>query len=280
MRVFVPAIFLLMLLGPSQVLASTTPEEQYRKALGFLLTPSPTLQDRDEALKLLRTAGDQKYVPAATALGTIYDRSSVAVRDLPQAVSWYEKAAKEGDWIAQLALGRIYFVGDGVARDTSLAKKWLRMAADSGDAGAAFYMGLLNDAGQGTATNYEEAAKWYRQAAESGNSFAQQKLAQLLLNGISVTRDQQQAYMWLLVASGFGNHSVDGQLRSIEADLGMSGADAARQQAVSLREQILQRVGRNACNGWQGQFAELPEPPPLLFQMACENLKQSTTAPN
>jgi hypothetical protein len=148
------------------------------------------------------------------------------------------------------------------------------MAADSGDAGSAFYLGLLNDEGQGTAIDFGEAAKWYQSAAEAGNPFAQQKLAILLLKGVGVKRDAAQAYTWLLVSSSFGNHSVDNQLQSMESDLGMSGADAARAQALNLREQVLKKLGKNDCNGWRGQFSEFPEPPPLSFQVACENLKR------
>ena len=250
---------------------SLGPEEQYRQAMGFLLTVNPTMRDRDEALKLLRGAADRKYLPAQTALGTLYERGNLATQDIHQAIFWYEKAAQEGDWIAQLALGRIYFLGNGVSRDISAAKKWLRMAADSGEAGSTFYLGLLNDEGQGTAIDFGEAAKWYRQAAEAGNPFAQQKLAILLLKGVGVKHDAAQAYTWLLVASSFGNHTADSQLQSMESDLGMTGADAARSQSVTLRRQVLQKIGRSDCNGWRGQFDELPEPPPLSFQIACES---------
>jgi TPR repeat protein len=271
----IAAIFLwALVLQPLASSATPGPEEQYRQAMGLLLTANPTLQDRDDALKLFHAAADKKYVPAETALGTLYERGNLATQDVRQAISWYEKAANQGDWIAQLALGRIYFLGNGVARDTSAAKKWLRMGADSGDAGSAFYLGLLNDEGQDTAVDLGEAAKWYRIAAEAGNPFAQQKLGILLLKG-NVKHDPDQAYIWLLVASSFGNHGVDGQLQSIQSDLGSSRADAAKTQAATLRQQVLRKLSSNECNGWRGQFSEFPEAPPLSFQMACETLKQN-----
>ncbi len=250
------------------------PEQQYKKALGFLLTANPSLQDRDAALELLRSAARQDYVPAQTALGTIFERGNLSAQDIREAIAWYEKAANQKDWIAQLALGRIYFLGVGVARDVSTAKKWLQMAADGGDTGAAFYLGLLNDEGQGAAVDFAEAARWYRQAAEAGNPFGQQKLGMLLLKGMGVKRDPLQAYTWLLVASSFGNHGVDNQLQSIQTDLGFNDTNTARTQAVDLREQVLKKIGAGECRGWKGQFSEFPEPPPLSFQSACENLKQ------
>jgi len=56
----------------------------------------------------------------------------------------------------------------------------------------------------------------------------------------------------------------------LETDLGISGADAARVKALALRNDILQKMAENACNGWPGQFAGSPEPPPLSFQLTCE----------
>jgi TPR repeat protein len=271
---FAPIFFLLLIVQPLAFSGVPGPEEQYRRAMGFLLTANPTLQDRDDALALFRAAADQDYVPAQTALGNLYERGNLATQDVRKAISWYEKAANHGDWIAQLALGRIYFLGNGVTRDTSAARKWLRMGADSGDAGSAFYLGLLNDEGQDTAIDLGEAAKWYRIAAEAGNPFAQQKLAILLLKG-AVKHDPDQAYIWLLVASSFGNHGADNQLQSIQTDLGSSRANAARTEAASVRQQVLKKLSSNDCNGWRGQFSEFPEPPPLSFQMACENLKQN-----
>ncbi|HEV2964404.1 MAG TPA: tetratricopeptide repeat protein [Candidatus Angelobacter sp.] len=270
------SIFFLLLMAPPFALPQTAgAEEQYRKAMGLLLTINPSVQERDEALTLFRSAAEQKYVPAQTALGTLYERGNLATQDIRQAISWYEKAANQGDWIAQLALGRIYFLGIGISRDTSTAKKWLRMGADSGDPGSAFYLGLLNDEGQGSVIDLGEAAKWYRIAAEAGNPFAQQKLAILLLKGVGMKRDAAQAYTWLLVASSFGNHGADNQLQSMQADLGTTGANTARTEAAGLRQQVLKKLGSNECQGWRGQFSEFPEPPTLSFQMACENLKRS-----
>ncbi len=267
-------IFLLLCFASRPVFSqSQPPEQQYKKAMGFLLTANPNLQDRDAALELLRSAARQDYVPAQTALGTIFERGNLAAQDIREAIAWYEKAANQKDWIAQLALGRIYFLGIGIARDTSTAKKWLQMAADGGDVSSAFYLGLLDDEGQGTAVDFAEAAKWYRQAAEAGNPFAQQKLGMLLLKGMGMKREPLQAYTWLLVASSFGNHGVDNQLQSIQTDLGFNDTNTARTQSVDLREQVLRKLGSSECRGWKGQFSEFPEPPPLSFQMTCENLK-------
>lgn len=266
-------LVVLVLCARKSYSAPATPQGQYKQAIGLLLGNNTSTQDQDEALRLLRLAADQGYIPAATGLGTVYESGSLVTKDIPQAIVWYTKSAEQGDWIAQLSLGRLYFLGDGISRDTTTAKKWLQQAAASGDGGAAFYLGLLNDAGQGTTTNYAEAARWYKQAAEAGNPFAQQALASLLLRGQGVPRDLQQAYVWLLVASEFGNHEVNTQLQSMEADLGKTGADAARQQAVTVHDQIAQNRAGNECNGWPGQYSQSPTAPPLLLQSSCDKTR-------
>ena len=249
----------------------TQPESLYRKAMGLLVTDAPNSREHDEALTLLRGAADRRYAPAETALGTLFERGDSSDRDINLALKWYEAAANQGDWIAQLSLGRIYFLGlDGIDRSPSIATKWLRMAAASGDAASAFYLGLLSDEGQDTVIDFREAAKWYRAAAEAGNTLAQERLAMLLLGGAGIHRDTSSAYTWLLVAASFGNHHVEGQLQSIETDLGVNGADAARARAITVRAEVLKKMAGNACNGWPGEFTTTPEPPPLLFQLSCE----------
>lgn len=263
--------FIVLLVSATVVYAvPSNPREQYKQAMGLLLGNNKNQSDQSDALRLFRLAADQGYGPAETALGAIYESGDLVTRDILQAVRWYTKAADQGDWIAQLSLGRLYFFGDGVPRDIAAAKKWLQRAAESGDGGAAFYLARLSDAGEGTTTNYAEALRWYKQSAEAGNPFAQQKLASLLLSGQGGPRDAQQAYTWLLVASQFGNHAVDGQLQSMESDLGKTAADAVRLEAVNLHDDVARNRSRGECNGWPGQYSQSPTAPPLLFQSACE----------
>jgi TPR repeat protein len=58
-------------------------------------------------------------------------------RGVPQddaaAVSWYRKAADQGDADAQVLLGQMYSMGRGVPQDYVIAHMWLNLAAASGD---------------------------------------------------------------------------------------------------------------------------------------------------
>ena len=246
-------------------------QDQYRQAMSLLLGGNPNLTDRDQAVMLLRAAALQNYVPAETALGTIYQEGILTTADADQAIHWYLKAADAGDWIAQFSLGRIYFLGVVTARDTNTAKKWFSKAADTGDSGSAFFLGALNDR-DSNSPDYLEAAKWYRFSAERGNPFAQERLARLLLEGLGVKQNRQEAYMWLLVAAESGNNQAQTKLSSMEDDLGKPAADAVRKQALEMHERILVRT-QTDCAAWDGQYGDAPTPPPLSTQPSCQHIK-------
>ena len=53
-----------------------------------------------------------------------------------EAVSWYRKAAEQGDAEAQFLLGECYRDGKGVPQDLTEAKRWFQTAANTGHQGA------------------------------------------------------------------------------------------------------------------------------------------------
>ncbi len=64
-------------------------------------------------------------------------------QDDGQAVAWYQKAAEQGDAVAQASLGYMYAYGRGVTRDRLGAIRWYRMAAAQGDQNARQALALL-----------------------------------------------------------------------------------------------------------------------------------------
>ena len=64
----------------------------------------------------------------------MYETGKGVPLDYKQAVSWYLKAAEQGDPLAQFDLGRIFESGqEGVAMDYVEAHKWWSLAAASGE---------------------------------------------------------------------------------------------------------------------------------------------------
>jgi uncharacterized protein len=66
---------------------------------------------------------------AQTTLGRIYENGIGVTQDSTQAVSWFRKAAEQGEAIAQTALGVMYESGIGMPPDDVLAHMWLSLAA-------------------------------------------------------------------------------------------------------------------------------------------------------
>ena len=86
-------------------------------------------------------------------------------RDYAAAVSWYRKAADQGDARAQFNLGAMYAKGQGVLRDSAVAILWFRKAADLGDANGQFNLGVMYYNGLGVPQSHVLAHMWFNLAA-------------------------------------------------------------------------------------------------------------------
>ena len=69
-------------------------------------------------------------------LGVMYDNGQGVTQDYAAAMSWYRKAAEQGDAYAQTNLGVMYYSGRGVPQDYVQAHMWWSLAAAKGDADA------------------------------------------------------------------------------------------------------------------------------------------------
>ena len=69
--------------------------------------------------------------------------AEVCPEDDAQAVSWYRKAAQQGDAKAQSNLGVMYAKGEGVPEDDTQAVSWYRKAAQQGQAEAQHNLGVM-----------------------------------------------------------------------------------------------------------------------------------------
>jgi TPR repeat protein len=83
---------------------------------------------------------------------------------------------------------RAYDLGRGVLKDLAVSVTWYRKAAEQGDADAQFNLGGLYADGQGVKRSYAQAARWYRRAAEQGHAWAQTNLGLMYRKGHVVRR--------------------------------------------------------------------------------------------
>jgi TPR repeat protein len=240
----------------------SSPAKEFETGLGYLSGVSG--QNVAEGLRHIRSSADQGYAPAQDALGAMYDEGQFVTRDPQQAISWYKKAASQGDNLAAMALGYFYFTGVGVSRDLDAAKKWFSTAADSGDPISQYYIGLIAEQ-----KDYTKAPDLFRKAAQQGLVQAQVKLAAALDSGRGVTRDPVESFIWYLIAADPGGAPVSTEAAKLEAEIGSTAAQQARERAVSLRVETNRARNSLGCFDWPGREQTQPTPPPLSAQPSC-----------
>lgn len=77
------------------------------------------------AMGLFRQAAQAGHAPAQARLADLLD----AAEQDAEAVTWYRRAAEQGDADGEFGLGRMLAHGEGVARDAAQALAWYRKAA-------------------------------------------------------------------------------------------------------------------------------------------------------
>ncbi len=174
--------------------------------------------------KDLASKGDIK---AQVELGKLL----LSKHDYNSAYTWFEKAALQGDAVAQRNMGEMFLFGHGTEPDFGKAVVWFSQAAEQGDNPAQYSLGMRYHFGQGVARDDTEAVWWWALAAEQGNNDAQASLARRYEAGEGVLADPVEAYKWFDVADKAG-HLNAGDARD-ELAKTMSASEIARAKAKS-----------------------------------------------
>jgi TPR repeat protein len=158
------------------------------------------------------SAFEQKRARDNYNLGVAYENGQGVPKDTTQAVSWFRKAADQGNADAQERLGLMYVYGaDGLAKDDAQAVTWFRRAARQENAEAQAFLGFMYVRGQGGLTEDDaQAVFWYRKAADHGNPYAQSNLAAMYANGQGgLVKDDAQAVSLWRKAADQGNADAE-----------------------------------------------------------------------
>jgi hypothetical protein len=137
-------------------------------------------------------------------LGNAYENGDGVPQDATEAVSWYRKAADQGDPDAQTSLGYMYHIGKGVQKDATEAVSWYRKAADQGNVLAQCNLGTMYENGDGVQKDDTEAVSWFRKAAEQGYAEGEFNLGANYASGDGVPKDDAQALSWYQKAADQG----------------------------------------------------------------------------
>ena len=119
-------------------------------------------------------AGD---VNAQLTLGILSFSENISLEEsYKKAAYWYNKAAEQGNPVAQYNIGAFYYKGLGVKQSDSKAFYWWKKAAEQGNPDAQISMGFSYYGGKGIEQSNSKAFYWWEKAAKQGNPDAQVRL--------------------------------------------------------------------------------------------------------
>lgn len=102
--------------------------------------------DRQLMILNIQRAAEQGEGMAQSMLGTMYySGDSGLPKDLDKAVEWYMKACSNDDAVGYLGMGSLYALGQGVKQDPIQAYRYLTRSEELGNADAAGYRKLLEE---------------------------------------------------------------------------------------------------------------------------------------
>ena len=238
-------------------------KDLYDQALNSFTGSGPS-RNPLTAVDQLQQSSDLGYVPAQTALGTLYDRGLVVTRDPQRADDLYVKAARRGDRLAGWLVGRLTVRGD-ISPTSGDHDQLLRTSAESGDAFGEYLLGLrLKDRDDASA-----AFQFFHQAAEQGLPYAAYETGIALRNGRGTNLNKLEAYQWLLASMQQGVSEAVIPVSELESELGSKQTEVAKNLARDLKDRTLRVKHANGCTGWDGELDRIPTPPPLETQRYC-----------
>ncbi len=124
--------------------------------------------------------------------------------DLCKAISWYIKAANQGNVHAMYRLGVCYYYGRGVEKNPDLSFHWHKKSADLNYIPAVYAVGVCYATGIGVPQNYDTALDYYRKSADSGYHEAQYALGYSYEKGMSLPVDIEKALHFYRLAAAQG----------------------------------------------------------------------------
>jgi localization factor PodJL len=179
----------------------------------------------------LRAAAAKGDPAAEYEVASRYADGRGVARNLSEAATWFERAAKRGLVPAQFRLGGLHEKGLGVAKDLAAARRLYLMAAEAGHAKAMHNLAVLHAEGIDGKPDYQTAARWFRKAADHGVTDSQYNLGILYARGIGVETNMAEAFKWFALASRNGDREAAKKRDDVAGRLDRQSLAAAMQAA-------------------------------------------------
>ena len=159
------------------------------------------MEDRDEAAAQIISKAQNDNPFAQYLAGRLYMDGPVLIPDSVEAVTWFDRAARQGVIAAQYELGVLLLSDDPEIHDPGLGVQWLEYAARNRNDCAAYRLGKEYLKGEVVNRNTSKAEEYLTQSADAGNQYAQYALGKLYLD----RQDREQAYYWFSQSASQGN---------------------------------------------------------------------------
>jgi localization factor PodJL len=173
---------------------------------------------------------------------TIMGLRNLDAGDSVAAFQWLEKAALQGQPVAEYSLGTLYERGQGVTASPAFALKWYLAAANQGNRKAMHNLAVAYAEGSAGPKNTQEAARWFAQAAALGLSDSQFNLAVLYERGDGVPQSLIDSYKWYAIAATGGDAESKARIAVLKSQLSATDRQAAERAAQNFRPEALNRI--------------------------------------
>ncbi|WP_019029047.1 SEL1-like repeat protein [Colwellia piezophila] len=157
---------------------------------------SGDLEDTSEAITWYTKAATQGDAKAQFHLAHIYDDVNSGFKDRAAAMTWYKKSAVQGSANAQFNLALIYHDVNGGFKDTLEAIYWYKKSAEQGNADAQYNLATIYNDVNGGFKDKSKAMTWYKKSAEQGDAKAQHNLAIIYNDVNGGFKDKSKAMTW------------------------------------------------------------------------------------
>ena len=155
--------------------------------------------------------------------------------NVEKAAVWLERAAANGNALAQNYVGVLYQTGTGVHANMATAMRWYEAAARNGNLKAMTNLGKAYAGGWAEGTDFTKAAEWFGRAAGFGEVDAQFDLAILYERGEGVSRSIPEAYKWYVIAGARGDANAASRALVLASALSPNELLAAQAAAALFR---------------------------------------------
>jgi TPR repeat protein len=159
---------------------------------------SGTVRDVDEAIRWYQRAAEAGYPPAMVSLA--HRLRCPTPTDLPAAIQWLRKAAALNSASAMVDLGFAYREGTGVPQDYAQAIRWFSSAVEAGDKHAMIHVGRMY---AGYLCDPVQAVAWFLRAADAAFPDSFIELAHLYNDRESKVYNPAEAHKWYRIVAEY-----------------------------------------------------------------------------